>query len=89
MECDTITLNHCQQLCVNDAGTYSCACRDGYLLHDDGGTCVGKSQLYIYIYIQYRGSWKQGLDLDVRRPSSGGARVGFGPVVVVADLWSR
>ena len=29
------------------------------------------------------------LDSDVRRPTSGGAGVEFGPVVFVADFWSR
>ena len=29
------------------------------------------------------------MDLDVRRPPSEGAGVGFGPVVVVASLWSK
>ena len=37
---------------------------------------------------QHSGTWKQGLGSGVRRPSSGGAGVGVGQVVVVAALWS-
>ena len=32
---------------------------------------------------------QKGLDSDVRRPTSGGAGVEFGPVVFVSALWSR
>ena len=33
-------------------------------------------------------TWKQDLGSDVRRPPSGGAGVGLGPVIVVAVMWS-
>ena len=50
---------------------------------------VDTPRLVRFGYIQERGTWKYGLDLDVRRPPSEGAGVGFGPVVVVAALWSK
>ena len=32
----------CNHLCTNTIGSYNCMCRDGYYLHQDGRTCVGK-----------------------------------------------
>ncbi|XP_029474940.1 cartilage matrix protein [Rhinatrema bivittatum] len=29
----------CEQICVSSPGSYSCACRDGYTLNEDGKTC--------------------------------------------------
>ncbi|XP_075053850.1 matrilin-1 [Mixophyes fleayi] len=29
----------CQQICVSAPGSYTCACRDGYTLNEDGKTC--------------------------------------------------
>ena len=37
--------DNCDQLCTNTIGSYNCMCRDGYYLHQDGRTCVGKSFL--------------------------------------------
>ncbi|CAI9570965.1 unnamed protein product, partial [Staurois parvus] len=34
----------CQQICVSTPGSYTCACRDGYTLNEDGKTCNGKFQ---------------------------------------------
>ena len=32
----------CGQLCINTFGSYKCICKDGYYLHHDGKTCLGK-----------------------------------------------
>ncbi|XP_068121557.1 cartilage matrix protein [Hyperolius riggenbachi] len=42
--CETIDLcttgdHDCQQICVSTPGSYTCACRDGFTLNDDGKTC--------------------------------------------------
>ena len=37
-ECST-NIHGCQQVCVNTEGSYSCECRDGYALDDNGMTC--------------------------------------------------
>lgn len=33
----------CDQLCINTFGSYKCMCKDGYYLHHDGKTCLGKN----------------------------------------------
>ncbi|XP_077986726.1 low-density lipoprotein receptor-related protein 5-like [Glandiceps talaboti] len=35
----------CQQLCVGDPQGHKCLCKDGYILHIDGKTCVEDSHL--------------------------------------------
>lgn len=35
----------CQQICVSTPGSYTCACRDGFTLNDDGKTCNGMIQI--------------------------------------------
>ena len=40
-ECD-VDNGGCDQECVNIAGSYLCKCWNGYLLADEGTTCVGK-----------------------------------------------
>ena len=35
---------YCEQICTNSDGSYTCSCRDGYILNDDDETCEG---LYI------------------------------------------
>nr|KAG8543408.1 hypothetical protein GDO81_024749 [Engystomops pustulosus] len=42
--CETADLcstgdHDCQQICVSSPGSYTCACREGYTLNDDGKTC--------------------------------------------------
>ena len=37
-ECST-SVHGCQQVCTNTEGSYSCECRDGYALDDNGKTC--------------------------------------------------
>ena len=41
-ECGNTDLYDCTDLCNNIAGTYTCACSDGYSLDDDDHTCSGK-----------------------------------------------
>ena len=38
-ECNNSTLNQCQHLCYNYAGSYKCACKSGYQLAPDGYSC--------------------------------------------------
>ena len=40
-ECNTES-HGCQQKCVNEYGSYSCACLNGYKLNSDNKTCSGK-----------------------------------------------
>ena len=40
-EC-TINNGGCEQICVNDVGTYNCYCNHGYNLNLDNHTCEGK-----------------------------------------------
>lgn len=42
-ECYTRT-HACQQVCVNQRGSYRCECNTGYTLNNDGKTCTGKVQ---------------------------------------------
>ena len=32
----------CEHFCRNTIGSYYCICRDGYYLHQDGKTCLGR-----------------------------------------------
>ena len=38
-ECTRGEDNRCEQVCINTAGSYTCACAEGYALIDDGFTC--------------------------------------------------
>ena len=40
-ECSSASTNACQQVCVNNPGSYTCQCRAGYNLNADGRTCTG------------------------------------------------
>ena len=40
MECKD-GLHNCSQICVEQEGTFSCACNDGYELSEDGVFCHG------------------------------------------------
>ena len=42
----------CDHLCTNTIGSYNCSCRDGYYLHQDGKTCLGK-QIHIQKPVKY------------------------------------
>ena len=39
-EC-TEELDICEMICVNNVGSYTCICGEGYMLNDDGLTCEG------------------------------------------------
>ncbi len=34
--------NICDQICHDSIGSFSCSCRTGYVLNQDGRTCDGK-----------------------------------------------
>ena len=40
-ECADDSTNNCSQRCLNNDGSYSCSCDDGYNL-DDSGACQGE-----------------------------------------------
>ena len=49
----------CEQECVNTLGSYICQCREGFELHPDGKTCIGKAikslvKLFKTINIKYK-----------------------------------
>ena len=37
----------CTQTCTNTIGSFICGCNYGYILYDDGFTCLGMPNLYI------------------------------------------
>ena len=39
-ECELGTDN-CDQLCIDDLGSYHCGCYNGYLIDNDSSSCVG------------------------------------------------
>ena len=39
-EC-TLNIDDCNQLCVNDIGSYHCECYDGYIRGTNSSSCVG------------------------------------------------
>ena len=40
-EC-AVGAHRCVQVCQNTVGSHTCSCLDGYLLQDDGFSCMGK-----------------------------------------------
>lgn len=40
-ECSSSSTNGCQDICVNNLGSYTCQCRTGYSLNADGRMCTG------------------------------------------------
>ncbi|XP_046644304.1 epidermal growth factor-like protein 7 isoform X2 [Daphnia pulicaria] len=44
-ECAAPSSNLCQQTCINSAGSYQCACHDGFQLQDDGRSCKFRLEL--------------------------------------------
>ena len=38
----------CNHVCTNTIGSYNCSCRDGYYLHQDEKTCLGKTIILLY-----------------------------------------
>lgn len=47
-ECEELN-GGCQQTCVNTQGSYRCECSEGFRMHADGRTCIGKYQTQIFI----------------------------------------
>ena len=45
-------VNACDQLCVNNVGSYDCSCREGYLLDQDGLSCNGKIRRHTCVILQ-------------------------------------
>lgn len=43
-ECADKFRNNCTQVCVNGEGNFSCACSSGYVLLEDGVTCVDEDE---------------------------------------------
>ncbi|CAK8691087.1 unnamed protein product [Clavelina lepadiformis] len=39
-ECEDDDKNDCEQICVNTEGSYTCECRDGFTLQEDGRSCI-------------------------------------------------
>ena len=40
-ECSLGT-DHCEQICTNNVGSYTCSCKSGFELSSDGLHCSGK-----------------------------------------------
>ena len=34
----------CEQICVNNEGSYSCSCKNGYSLNSNGRNCSGNNR---------------------------------------------
>ncbi len=48
-----VTSDLCDQICVNQRGTYQCQCGEGYIAVDN--RCRGKIYRYIMLYIYVLG----------------------------------
>ena len=48
-ECTEVT-SKCHQVCNNMLGSYSCDCREGYILQSDQASCESGKQGHIYMY---------------------------------------
>ena len=42
--CQT-NLDGCEAICTNTVEGYDCSCNDGFVLHTDGETCIGRLRL--------------------------------------------
>ena len=43
----------CEQVCVNDYGSYHCECRQGFMQQSNGENCIGKLLHHNYNYYVY------------------------------------
>ena len=43
----------CQHFCRNTIGSYHCMCRDGYYLHQDGKSCLGRNAIFCQISFDF------------------------------------
>ena len=49
-ECD-ISNGGCDDVCVNIEGSYTCTCRNGYVMDTTTNKCIGENvRIYIYCY---------------------------------------
>ena len=46
-----VAVHGCGMRCVDTDGSYSCVCPAGYVIHTDGKTCIGKTDLASYRYL--------------------------------------
>ena len=37
-----LNMDNCSQVCTNTEGGFTCSCRDGYTLGEDGTSCEGE-----------------------------------------------
>lgn len=47
-ECEELN-GGCQQTCVNTPGSHHCECSEGFRMHADGRTCIGKYETEVFI----------------------------------------
>lgn len=47
-ECEELN-GGCQQTCVNTRGSHHCECSEGFRMHADGRTCIGKYLAEVFI----------------------------------------
>ena len=46
-------MNDCDQICLNTDGSYTCSCRDGFILDNDRRSCLGKCNMFMHICASY------------------------------------
>lgn len=46
-------MNDCDQICLNTDGSYTCSCRDGFILDNDRRSCLGKCNMFMHSCASY------------------------------------